>query len=124
MGQRFHAKAQPEWPWSEAGFVTTLTSLIDGHFVNITDGGFLAGMLAPMPLSPSWFIAHELLWWAEDNSGPRLQRAFRSWAKDNRADEIRWSCRSENQRIQRFYRRFAEPCETVFSEILPCASQQ
>ena len=118
MGRAFHLAAQPEWPWSAEGFADTLDEFIEVGFVAITGGGFIAGMLAPMPLNPEWLVAHEILWFAEDGSGARLQGAFRDWAKDQQADEIKWSCRSSNERVQRFYSRFAKPCETVFSEIL------
>lgn len=124
MGRKFHADAKPEWPWSAEGFADTLDDLIHGGVVFIDGNSFIAGVLAPMPLSPEWIIAHEILWWAEGGQGGRLQRAFRTWAIDQQADEIKWSCRSENERVKRHYSRFAKPCETVYSEILPCASLQ
>jgi len=118
MGRSFHEAASPEWPWSAEGFADTLNEIIVSGFVAMTDGGFIAGVLAPMPFSPDWLIAHEILWWSQDQSGPQLQRAFRAWAKDQQANEIRWSCRSSNERVQRFYSRFATPCEAVYSENL------
>lgn len=124
MGRAFHEAAQPEWPWDADGFRNTMAGLIKSGFVKITDGGFIAGLIAPMPFSPDHIIAHEVLWWASDNSGARLMRAFRQWAKEQGASEIRWSCRSSNQRVTRFYNRFSQPCEVVFSEYLPCALQQ
>ena len=116
MGRKFYAAAKPEWPWSDDGFVNLVNQL---PFVSITDGGFLAGTKAPWPFNPAWIVAHEVLWWAEDGTGPQHMRAFREWAAD--AHEIKWSCRADNDRVARFYSRFANPSEAVFSEVLTCA---
>lgn len=118
MGRAFHDLAQPEWPWSDAGFDTTIGQCIDNGFVAMTDGGFIAGIIAPMPLSPEWIIAHELLWFANDGKGAKLAQAFRDWALNHRVDEIRWSCRSSNLRVKRFYEKFSTPCEAVYSEVI------
>lgn len=120
MGRRFHDAAQPEWPWSAEGFADTLDELIAVGFVAITERGFIAGMAAPMPFNPDWLQVHEILWWSEDQQGGALMRALRQWARDMQADEIKWSCRSENERVKRFYGRFSKPCETVYSENLTC----
>ena len=82
-----------------------------------------AGFAAPMPLSPDWLVAHELLWWSEDKSGLHLRNAFRNWAKEQGVNEIKWSCRSSNARVMRFYTKTSKPSEAVFSEVLPCAFQ-
>lgn len=116
MGRKFHESVQPEWPWSAEGFSDTMDSLIHNGFVAMTARGFISGLIAPMPLNPDWLVAHEILWWSEDGKGWPLMRAFREWAETNDADEIKWSCRSTNERVQRFYSRFSEPCETVYSE--------
>jgi hypothetical protein len=116
MGRKFHAAAKPEWPWSDDGFVNFIVTL---PYVSITDGGFLAGTKAPWPLNPAWIVAHEILWWAEDGTGRQHEQAFREWAAD--AHEIKWSCRADNDRVTRFYSRFATPSEAVFSEVRPCA---
>ena len=116
MGRKFYKTAKPEWPWSDDGFTGFIAQL---PFVSITDGGFLAGTKAPWPLNPAWIVAHEILWWAEDGTGRQHMQAFREWASD--ADEIKWSCRADNDRVCRFYSRFANPSEAVFSEVLTCA---
>lgn len=118
MGWEFHQEAKPEWPWSAMDFARLMKDLIGGGFVSITDGGFMAGVLASHPLNREWIIAHELLWWATDGSGPKHMRAFRKWAKDQGADEIRWSCRSDNDRVRRFYEKFSRQVEAVYSEAL------
>lgn len=116
MGRRFHAAAQPEWPWSDSGFSALMMKM---PFLSITDGGFFAGTKAPWPLNPEWIVAHEVLWWSEDGTGLQHLQAFREWAVD--AHEIKWSCRADNDRVCRFYSRFAAPSEAVFSEVKTCA---
>lgn len=116
MGRRFHAAAKPEWPWSDDGFAALMMQM---PFLSITDGGFLAGTKGPFPLNPKWIVAHEVLWWAEDKTGFQHMQAFREWAAD--AHEIKWSCRADNDRVRRFYSKFAKPSEAVFSEVIQCA---
>lgn len=116
MGWRFHDSVQPEWPWHEAGFRAFLSQLIDAGHVTISDTGFMAGFKAPHPLNPEWIVAHEILWWSEDRSGRHHFDAFREWASD--AHEIKWSCRADNARVQRFYRSFGQPAEITYSEIV------
>lgn len=118
MGRAFHEAAKPEHPWSADDFATLVRSLMDSGYVAISDGGFMVGVISAHPLNRSWLIAHELLWWATDNSGAGHLRAFRKWAKANGASEIRWSCRSENDRVRRFYSKFSRPVEAVYSEAL------
>lgn len=113
MGRAFHEAVAPEWPWSDEGFAQTIMA---APYVRLTSGGFIAGLIAPMPLNPNWIVGHELLWWAEDGSGLRLMRGFREWCIANGANEIKWSCRADNERVKRFYGRFAKPTEAVFSE--------
>jgi hypothetical protein len=118
MGRKFHDKAQPEWPWSDDGFDATIGGLIENGYVAMTRGGFIAGFIAPMPLNPSWRVAHEVLWFANDGKGAKLAAAFREWARSNRVDEIKWSCRSSNLRVKRHYEKFATPSENVYSEMI------
>jgi len=118
MGRKFHETVQPEWPWSDEYFDQTVMAL---PYLMMTDKGFMAGTIAPMPLNHAWIVAHEVLWWAEDGSGADLMRDFRDWAHKSGANEIKWSCRADNERVKRFYSRFAKPTEAVFSEVLSCA---
>ena len=118
MAKAFHDATSPEWPWSEQGVSDTFAAVIDTGFVSISSGGFIAGAIHPHPLSPSWVQAHELLWWATDRSGPRHANAFRQWAIDQGANEIKWSCRADNDRVQAFYRKFSQPVEAVYSELV------
>lgn len=116
MGRAFHAAVRPEWPWSDDGFADLMRRLMKSGHVTITDGGFMAGVKMAHPVNPHWWVAHELLWWAEDGSGPQHFKAFRKWASD--ADEIRWSCRADNDRVKRFYGKFSRHVEAVYSEVL------
>lgn len=52
--------------------------------VFVTDGGFIAGTLAPTIIGPDRF-AHEFGWYASDRSGLALLTAFEAWAKENDA---------------------------------------
>lgn len=47
--------------------------------VFVSKAGFIAGTIAPTLISPE-LIAQEVGWFATDRSGPRLLRAFESWA--------------------------------------------
>lgn len=126
MAQRFHAAVNPPWPWNADDMAEMVATMIDRDdcFVTTTDGGFLLALIQPNPMSRDWLIAKEFLWWAEDNSGPRLLRQFRAWAKRRGADEIQYSCPAGNKRVQRLYGRIGQPTETVYSEYSACASQQ
>lgn len=119
MAARFHEAAEASWPWSANAFVGAMIPIVRNGHVTVSDGGFMAGVMQPHILNPHWVVAHELLWWAEDGTGPAHYRAFREWASD--ANEIKWSCRAEDDRTARFYRRFARPDAHYFSEVLPCA---
>lgn len=126
MAQRFHAAVNPAWPWNAedmADLVQNMTER-DDCFVAATNGGFILAVLQPNPMSRDYLIAKEFLWWSEDNSGPRLLRLFRKWAKRRGADEIQYSCPAGNERVQRLYGRIAQPTETVFSEYPACAFPQ
>ena len=121
LGAAFHASVKPEWPWSEGCFRDTLSTLLQIGHVTISANGFMAGYSAAHPLTPDWIVAHEALWFAPDGDGPAHFRAFRKWAKDIGANEIKWSCRADNARVSRFYSRFARPTEVAYSEAMPCA---
>ncbi len=115
----FHDEAAPPWPWDADAMRDFMAALIQDENGFVAVGrGFVAGMKGPLPISPRWIVAREFLWWGEGD-GPALLRAFRDWAWD--ADEIQYSCRSGDAMTQKFYGRFSEPSEAVFSEVLTCA---
>ena len=118
MAQRFHAAVNPPWPWNGDDMLALVQSMIDRDdcFVAATGKGFILAVIQPNPMSTKYTIAKEFLWWSEDNSGARLLRLFRGWAKRRGADEIQYSCPAGNERVQRLYSRFAQPTETVYSE--------
>lgn len=59
--------------------------------VIVSPGGMLIGSIITPMFDPNWRIAVELIWYAEDKNGLRLLRAFKDWALDMDADEIRLS---------------------------------
>jgi hypothetical protein len=63
--------------------------------VLVSDGGFIAGSISSTIISTERF-AHELGWFATDNSGLRLLRAFEAWA-DSRGARVRLSTGPEDQ---------------------------
>ncbi len=68
--------------------------------VFVTDGGFIAGLMQPTIINPLP-IAKELGWWASDNSGLRLLRAFEAWAKGRRALLVQLSTAPEGLDLTR-----------------------
>lgn len=126
MARSFHAAVNPAWPWSGKDMLDLVQNMMerDDCFVAATGKGFILAVIQPNPMSTEYTIAKEFLWWSEDNSGARLLRLFREWAKRRGADEIQYSCPAGNERVQRLYGRFAQPTETVYSEFPPCAFQQ
>lgn len=122
LGREFHDEVEPPWPWCEEAFSTLVSSHIANGFVSVTEGGFLVGMMSPWPLNASWIVAHELLWWAKDGTGAAHFQMFRKWAA--LADEIKWSCRSDDERMKAFYERLGPQIETYYSEVRKCVSQQ
>ena len=116
MARRFHASASPRWPLDEAALTDVLAHVAEVGFLRVEDGGFIAGIITPNPISPEWLIAKEFLWWSEDGSGLRLARAFREWAKEHGAREIQWSCPANAARARALIEKRAEMSELVFSE--------
>jgi hypothetical protein len=121
LGRRFHEAAKPEWPWSAEDFRALAAGMMDNGFVSYAPWSFMIGGMMAHPLNKDWKVAVEYLWWSEDATGPKHFRAFRKWAIDQGADEIRWSCREENTRVKRFFAGFSAPVEAHYSEVLKCA---
>lgn len=62
----------------------------------ISEGdGVIAGIMAPLYYKPSYRIAAELFWRANDGTGIQLLRAFEGWAWEAGADDIRLSTLAE-----------------------------
>ncbi|UOA23589.1 hypothetical protein DSM110277_02018 [Sulfitobacter pontiacus] len=84
--------------------------------VLVSDGGFIAGSISSTIISTERF-AHELGWFATDNSGLRLLRAFEAWA-DSRVARVRLSTGPEDQVPARLrevlHRRGYRPYETAW----------
>lgn len=117
MTRAFHAHNAPPWPFDAEAMADTLGQLIDAPtgFVAVRNG-FIAGLITPNPISPSWAIAKEFLWWSEGRDGPRLLQAFREWARRNGANEIQFSRPATAERVGRFYERTAPQSEIIHSE--------
>lgn len=126
MAQRFHAAVNPPWPWNADDMADLVQNMTDRDdcFVAATNGGFILAVLQPNPMCRDYIIAKEFLWWSEDNSGPRLMRLFRKWAKRRGADEIQYSCPADHDRVKRAYSRTAKPTEIIYSEYPTCAFPQ
>ena len=118
MAAQFHNETSPEWPWDANAFAAMAQNCIDHGLALVSDNGFFLGLIVPYPISPAWVQAHEFLMWSRDGSGASFVRKFRAWAKDQGANEIRWSCRADNERVQRFFSKIATPVEAGFSEVL------
>tara|TARA_X000000950_G_scaffold214545_1_gene258091 strand:- start:161 stop:571 length:411 start_codon:yes stop_codon:yes gene_type:complete len=84
--------------------------------VLVSDSGFIAGSISSTIISHERF-AHELGWFATDNSGLRLLRAFEAWA-DSRGARVRLSTGPEDQVPARLrealHRRGYRPYETAW----------
>ena len=89
MGRRFHAASNQHCGYDEGAIAALLSGLIDNGFVQVTEGGVIGGVLNPSYCDPSWVMAVELFWWAEDRRGLRLLSDFENWAKESGAQEVR-----------------------------------
>lgn len=118
MAQAFYDDTRPEWPWDADAFETFLQDCIENQFVSISERGFCVGIVAPYLLSPSWVQAHEVFLWAKDGTGAQHVKEFRAWAKAQGANAIEWSCRSDNERVSKFFSKIATPTLLGFTEVI------
>ena len=89
MGQRFHAASSVPCSFDEDAFLAAMEGCKAQGGVFQTEKGFIAGVLAPLPIDPQWTVAVELAWWSEDGKGLSLLRKFERWARESGAREIR-----------------------------------
>ncbi len=89
MGRKFHAAGRLPGEYTEEATARFLEGLIAGGGVFRSDAGMIGGALAPAYFDPSYVMAVELFWWAEDGQGRRLLRKFEEWAGDAGASEVR-----------------------------------
>lgn len=94
MGRRFHAASGIPCGFDGDAFLLAMERC--GVFT--TEKGFIAGMLVPSPICPSWVMAVELAWWSEDGKGLSLLRKFEKWARQSGASEIRMTTLSDMPR--------------------------
>lgn len=118
MMQAFHAAAAPPYGIKEDDSRALMEQIEAQGFLEMTDRAFIAGIVSPNPLNRSEIIGKEFLWWSEDGSGARLQRAFRRWCIEQGASRVDWSCPYHSARVRRFYSKIATPSEVVYSEVL------
>lgn len=71
-------------------FCTKLLTADEG-VAFISERGVIAGVLSPLYYKPSYKLAAELFWRAEDGNGLALLRAFEDWAGAEGANDIRLS---------------------------------
>lgn len=91
MLTRLHAGAHQVGKFDTTAVEAVLTELINGEssVVLRSDGGLFSGHITPAWFSPSWLIAQEISWWAEDGRWLALLKAFGEWATDQGASEVR-----------------------------------
>ncbi len=91
MLQRLHAGTPRVGAFDLEAVYSTLQSLISGEnsVVLRSEGGLFSGHIQPTWYSPSWLIALEISWWAEDGRWLALLSAFGAWAADHGASEVR-----------------------------------
>lgn len=118
MGRRFHEALTEPWPWRADDVEAFMRRAMQNGYLTVSKGGFLAGFMVPYPACEDWMVAYEVMWWAEDKSGAHHARAFRQWAKDMGANEVKWCAPVGNDRLARVYERTARADFTTYSEVL------
>lgn len=95
LGHRFITEAEemPDASLTDCvDFVERLLSSETGvAFVSKSGRGVIAGIITPLYYKPSYKIAAELFWRANDGTGMHLLRAFEEWAVGAGANDIRLS---------------------------------
>jgi GNAT superfamily N-acetyltransferase len=64
-------------------------------FVSEKGEGIIAGVIAPLYYKPSYKLAAELFWRANDGTGLQLLSAFEGWAWSQGANDVRLSTLAE-----------------------------
>ena len=113
MARDFHSHNNPPWPFLAEDMRQTLSAM---DYLKVSETGFIAGVLQPLPISREWIVASEFLWWRD----PHLIRGFRRWAMQQGANEIRYSC-PHGSPVEGFYKTISRPSEVVYSELTSCA---
>ncbi len=91
MLERLHAGTWRVGAFDVQAVRETLLRLMSGEnsVVLRSEGGLFSGHIQPAWFSPSWLIALEISWWAEDGRWLALLSAFGAWAADRGVDEVR-----------------------------------
>ena len=100
LGLRFHANSvyagavpvvRDDW----TDFASKLLAS-DTAAVFVSPAGFCGGMLNPAYWNYGARIADELFWYAEDCSGTDLRLCLETWARDEGADLLRFTCQADD----------------------------
>ena len=91
----------------------TLKAVSERGFLKVSERGFIAAVIERNPISPTWVIAKEFLWWGDAD----LIRSYRKWALYEGANEIQYSCPPE-ARAERLFANVAKRSEVIYSEYI------
>lgn len=118
MGAAFHAASGLPVPFDPQAMSEVCANLIPGG-VFVSGAGMIGGVIAPALCAPSWRMAVELFWWAEDGKGLALLSAFEAWARENGANEVRMTTLESCKGAARILaRRGYGLTETSFSKVI------
>lgn len=119
MMRAFQRAENLPYAFDQQSAEATISGLIDADHgaVFATDKGFICGLIFPAPTNGEWLIAAELFWWAGDGKGAALAKAFRNWAIQTGANEVRFSCTETNARVQQHLAKTMTAIERVYTEI-------
>ena len=88
MGAQHHAEAGNPGAFDREAAANYVGAFLRNGtgVVFLSERGQIGGLLAPMYCAPSYLMAVELFWFAQDGMGGKLLRAFEEWAAENGAD--------------------------------------
>ena len=91
MGRKFHAQSKMLCGFDPVASAGILEGMINSDAATVirSDSGGIGGILNPAYCDPSWVMAVELFWWADDRQGLKLINEFEKWAKSMNANEVR-----------------------------------
>lgn len=106
MARSLHETHEARFPFNADDIANWFSAMIESNLAYIarTDGGFVAGILAPAPQNREWLVAYEVFLWAGDGTGLELMRGFEEWAAMNGAKEVKFS-HPVNDRLSAFFKR-------------------
>ena len=121
LAGRFYDASGLPMPFERAAVEAQMLACVTepGRCGLVSEGGLICGALAPLLSAPSWIMAVEIVWWAEDGSGLALLRAFEAWAREVGANEVRMTTLHRMPRTGRAMERLGyRPEEISYSRML------